>query len=161
MKVFKTLALALALTACGQPAASNDPVETFAPDDAAMNAAIAEARAGLPRFWELYQTNDGTDFMLKVAFPTPDGGNEHIWVGDIQRTDAGVTAVVQNEPANVPSLQFGARTPIDEALISDWALTRNGQMYGHYTTRVVVGSLPAAEQAQYGDFLAGIASGMP
>ena len=165
MRVFiGVVALALGLLACGQPQAqsvSDDPVERFAPDDATMNAAIADARSGLPRFWELYQNNDGSDFMLKVGFPTPDGNTEHIWVGGIQRSATGITAIVQNEPVNVPSLRFGARTSIDEALISDWALTRNGRMYGHYTTRVVVASLPPSEQVQYADFIAGIEQGVP
>ncbi|MEQ1490252.1 MAG: DUF2314 domain-containing protein [Terricaulis sp.] len=162
--VLKTLIFALALVACGQPqsvAVGEDRVEQFGPDDATMNAAIAEARTGLPRFWELFDAHDGSDFMLKVAFPTPDGGNEHIWVGDIERTPEGLTAVIQNEPENVPTLRLGARAPIDETLISDWALTRNGHMYGHYTTRVVVGSLSPEEQAQYAGFLANITQGVP
>jgi uncharacterized protein YegJ (DUF2314 family) len=164
--LFAAFALTIGLLACGQAqqqsqAAEDDPVEMFAPDDATMNAAIAEARAGLPRFWELFQNNDGADFMLKVGFPTPGGGNEHIWVSDIQRSDAGITAVVQNDPVNVPSLQHGARAPIDDALISDWSLTRNGKTYGHYTTRVVVASLPLEEQAQYAEFLASVEQGVP
>lgn len=163
------IALAFSTVACGQPLADDrsqqraeDPVEMFGPDDATMNAAIAEARAGLPRFWELFQAGDGSDFMVKVGFPTPDGGNEHIWVGDLQRAaDGSLSAVVQNEPHNVPSIRFGERANFDEAWISDWALTRNRRMYGHYTTRVVVGSLPPEEQAQYAGFLAGIAQGVP
>ncbi len=164
MKFVQALALAFGLFACGQPQTQDnaqDRVERFAPDDAAMNAAIAEARAGLPRFWELLAANDGSDFILKVGFPTPDGGQEHIWVGQIERSDSGVTAIVQNEPANVPSLRFGARTAIDEALISDWALIRGERTYGHYTTRLVVAALPPQEQAQYESFLASLADGVP
>ena len=94
------IVLAVGLAACGQPLADDrsqqraeDPIEMFGPDDATMNAAIEQARAGLPRFWELFTAGDGSDFMLKVGFPTPDGGNEHIWVGDVQRAaDGGLSA---------------------------------------------------------------------
>lgn len=168
--VIVAIALAFSTVACGQPLPAGDraaeraadPIENFGPDDATMNAAIAEARASLPRFWEMFDARDGSDFMLKVGFPTPDGGNEHIWVGDIQRAPNGaLSAVIANEPHDVPSIRFGERANFEQAWISDWALTRNGQMYGHYTTRVVVGSLPPEEQAQYAGFLAGIAQGVP
>ena len=51
--------------------------------------------------------------------------------------------------------------PRQPALISDWALTRGGRTYGHYTTRVVIASLPAEEQAQYAGLLATFAEGLP
>ena len=164
MRMILALALAIGLAACGQPlteAQQADPVHQFSAEDATMNAAIEEARRGLPRFWELHAANDGSDFMVKVGFPTTSGGHEHIWVGDIQRSAAGVTAVVQNEPHDVPSIRYGERTTVDEALISDWALTRGGRTYGHYTTRVVIASLPAEEQAQYAGLLATFAEGLP
>ena len=43
----------------------------------------------------------------------------------------------------------------------DWALTREGRTYGHYTTRVVIASLPQEEQAQYAVMLATFAQGVP
>lgn len=162
MRKLFVLAVAVLLLGCGQPSARmQDQVERFGPDDATMNTAIEEARAGLPRFWELYDANQGENFMLKVGFPTPDGGQEHIWVDEIRREAGGLSARIQNEPENVPSVQYGQRAPFDEALVSDWAVTRDGRTYGHYTTRVVIASLPTEEQAQYASYLATFADDLP
>lgn len=164
MRTLILLALAGLVLVCGQPqteAQAQDRVEYFESDDATMNAAIANARAGLPRFWELYGNREGSDFMLKVGFPASSGGNEHIWVSDVQRGANGLSAVIANEPADVPTLRYGQRASFEEAWISDWALTHRGVTYGHYTTRVVVASMPVSERAPYAAFIASLGNGVP
>jgi uncharacterized protein YegJ (DUF2314 family) len=156
-----------ALAACGQPAQQDEAgdtqsVDTVAAEDPAVSAAIAEARASLPRFWELYTAQDAEAFWLKAGFPTANGGTEHIWLDQIASTPEGViSGRVQNEPQNVPSLQMGARTTITEDMISDWSLQRGGRTYGHFTTRALVAGMPPEQQAEYADFVSGLAPGAP
>ena len=86
-----------------QPAPGSDPIINYEAGDAAMNAAIAEARAHLGFFWQHQQAKarNESDFALKVGIPTTIPGGptrEHIWVDRVTRSGSGLTAYLANEP---------------------------------------------------------------
>lgn len=145
--------------ALAMPAFAGDPVVDFAPDDPEMGEAIGEARATLDQF--LANGFDGAGRGLesasfKVAFPVDGGGvtREHIWVGDLALDGDGFTGRLANEPNFMPGLSLGSPVSFDRTMISDWGIFGGGKLHGHYTTRIVVTRMSAAQAAQYKALLA-------
>lgn len=117
-------------------------------DNAPLLLARNAARESLGHFWSAQRKGGrASDFSLKVTFDTPQGQQEHIWTNAIQRDGDTITGVIANTPLNVPSLRPGQRVIIDPARIYDWAYTRDGKLYGHFTSRVLLDGMPAAEAA--------------
>ncbi len=146
---------ALSLAACGQSesaapadtAVKGDEIVEFRAEDAAMNAAIAEAKASLPVF--LARLDSGalqSGDSLKVGFHT-DQGREHIWVDHIARKGDELTGTLANEPNWMPGLHQGSPVTFDPALVTDWSYEKDGKLWGNYTTRVMLPSL-APEEAE-------------
>lgn len=59
--------------------------------------------------------------LVKLGYPTRDGGQEHLWFEAHGFTDAGVIATLQNEPLGV-DLRPGTRAERPLDLLTDWAL---------------------------------------
>jgi hypothetical protein len=110
----KATALA-AFAAVVGPAASavaqdRSPIVDLSPADAEMNAAIAKARATLPAFWASYEapkpSEDG--HSLKVSFPKPRSGNEHIWMAEVKKLpDGRYSGRFANQPRDLPGKRIG------------------------------------------------------
>ena len=153
LTVFCLMALALLVA----PAESADETIQFADDDAAMNAAIAEARATLDGFLALYESGqiDREGAALKVAVPTTEGlCCEHLWMASFSREGDVFRAVVANEPADVNYLQLGQPYQFTRENISDWNYNADGKIHGAYTLRVM---LPRMDPRQAAEFRAVLA----
>jgi uncharacterized protein YegJ (DUF2314 family) len=144
----------LALTLCAA-CSKRDKVINVAGDDPEMKAAIAKARDTLPQFWQAFnnRTRGETDFSLKVRI-TDNGGVEHFWLSHLEKRDAQLYGVINNDAEIVRNVKLGERLPIPEADISDWLYMREGKMVGNYTLRVLFKSMPAAEVRRYKEMLA-------
>lgn len=131
-----------------------DEIVGFRESDAAMNAAIAEARRSLPIFWTLLETDPvvAASGKIKVSFDTP-GGPEHMWVREIRREGAVVKGLLDNRPVWLKGFAKGDAVTVDPADISDWSYIRHDRMYGSYTTRVMLPHLPAEQRETYRKFL--------
>jgi uncharacterized protein YegJ (DUF2314 family) len=154
--ILATALAVLSLSACGEgdtgaPTVDNsgpgDEMVKYAAEDAAMNAAVAEAKTSLPLFLARLdagqiQATDG----LKVGFPV-DNGHEHIWVNQIARKGDQLTGTLANEPNWMPGLHQGSPVTFAPELVSDWSYEKGGKLWGNYTTRVMVPSL-APEEAE-------------
>jgi uncharacterized protein YegJ (DUF2314 family) len=141
-------AAALSLTAAAAaPAVAQDPDREgfvdYSADNAAMNAAIAEARRTLPAFWTRLSANepDGGE-MLKVALPASNGGREHIWVEAVSVRADGYTGRLYNHPRRLPGMVRGSPVRFQYDQISDWTYVRHDRMWGNYTLRVMLDDLP-------------------
>lgn len=150
----KRLLVALAsLALLTQPALAQDgdKIVQFSAEDAAMNAAIEEARATLPQFFAEFATAPAQQrdaFLVKVGMPAEGGGHEHIWVSNLRREDGQLVGALANEPNWLPGMHRGSRVVVDEALISDWSIHSPEGIYGSYTTRVMLPHLAPEEAAQ-------------
>ena len=116
--------------------------------NAEMNAAISKARASLPTFWSSYDapTASETDYSLKVRFPTPRSGEEHIWMAYVKRTaDNRYSGRFDNVPRDLPGKQEGDVVTFDDADISDWMFLRNGKIVGGETIRPLLKMMPKAD----------------
>jgi uncharacterized protein YegJ (DUF2314 family) len=135
-------ALLTSLPACSQ----RDKVVGVAEDDPEMTAAISEARATLPKFWQIFEKRERgeTDFALKVRI-TDKKGVEHFWVIDIERRDGKTMGTINNDPDTVASVKLGDRLEIPEGDISDWLYRRDGKMVGNRTLKALFKQMPPAE----------------
>ncbi len=147
-----SLAFALPGLAQDQAAeAPSDQVVQVDTSDAAMSAAIAEAKSWLPNVFAIAIGPDGTGhpaLSLKVAFPvaTDKADTEVIWVGEIKRTSDGFQGSLQNQPAYVPELNAGDVVSFSEDMIADWGIvSTDARLFGHFTTRLLIGGLPEDE----------------
>ncbi|MBX9746470.1 MAG: DUF2314 domain-containing protein [Hyphomonadaceae bacterium] len=135
-------------TVVAPPTPGGNGIVFFDENDAAMAAAIEEARRTYPQFLADFGRappfRQG-DYMVKVAMPTPDGGEEHIWVDNLRRDGERLFGMLANEPGNLPGMHLGSPVEIDHARISDWSISGSEGMYGNYTTRVM---LPHMNQAE-------------
>ena len=141
------LALALALTA---PPAPADSVAIVA-DDPSMAAAIESAQSHLPRVFGAVMDADGKAhpaLTLRVAFPVEDGA-EIIWVANVARAGTRFTAIFANQPLHLAGLAAGDAMTFDEDMIADWGLAGDaGRLLGHYTTGVLLETMPQDQAAQ-------------
>jgi uncharacterized protein YegJ (DUF2314 family) len=143
--------LAAALAGCSK----EDKVINVAEDDPEMEAAIAGARAALPRFWQVFDMREHgeNDFALKVKI-TDRKGTEYFWLTELERKDGKLLGTINNDPNIVGSVKLGDRITIPEADISDWLYLRDGKMVGNYTLRVLFKQMPAKEVEKYKQILA-------
>ena len=129
--------------------ASEDKVIPVHESDAAMNAAIADARTKLPLFWTKLEKPDAgeRDFNLKVRIEDKHGV-EHFWCSEIQRKDGHFSGIVNNDPRTVKSVALGERVDFTEEQISDWLFMRGGKMIGNYTLRPLMRDMSKDERSK-------------
>jgi uncharacterized protein YegJ (DUF2314 family) len=120
-----------------------------AEDRAALNKdfgdAVQAARTSLPVFWGRLAENPNAgpgDFQLKVAFRSPQGGVEDIWLSDIKHEGARISGRLTYEPESLPSMHRSQIVPIAEGDIIDWTFKEGRKRYGHFTTRVLAKANP-------------------
>jgi len=148
------LSLALVLGLAGSlPAVGQDEVVSTNADDPAMSAAIETAQSHLAKVLTAAINEVGVGhpaLSLKVAFPvdTDDMDTEVIWLSDISLAQEGMAGKLANEPVNMPDLHLGDEVRFSQEMIFDWGLAGpEGKVFGHYTTRVLLGSLPEDQAA--------------
>jgi uncharacterized protein YegJ (DUF2314 family) len=154
----------LATTAClAEPPASSkgDRTVTYETGDAKMDAAVADARRHLPRFWAAHASVPNPPepmFAVKAALQMQgydEGSNEHIWVGSLRRADGKVTGTLLNEPNDLgPELKKGSSVSFEESRISDWWILTPQGMLGAYTIRAMLDDLTPEEAAHEKSMLA-------
>ena len=124
----RLLAALLVLLALAAPARAQDPVVDYAPDDAGMEAAIADAR----------ETLDGFSPLAEVAFPVPPpDGRKRIGAEVSGRDGDAARGVLTNEPARIDA-RAGDSVSFDRARISDWMFVEDDLIHGAYTLRVML-----------------------
>lgn len=146
------LALALAAGLALAPRAlADDPIINVADSDPEMNAAIAKAQAGIAGFLAVLDAPPAG--FSDVSFKYPLAGWEHIWVNDVARKGNTLTGMLANDP-HEKGYELGERVEVPLAAVSDWGWRDGaGLMHGHFTTRVLLGRMPADQAAGVREFL--------
>ena len=135
------------LIACGPNSETLRMVDVTDPE---MIEATTQARNTLPKFWSLKDSDNSelSAFSLKVGLPTHDNSLEHIWVDSLEKNGNQITGILINDPVDIPNLNFGDKVTFTSEDITDWQYMKAGKMYGHYTTRVMMKTLPASDVRQ-------------
>jgi uncharacterized protein YegJ (DUF2314 family) len=143
VKALATL-IAFAIAACSVQV--DDPEAAYQRE---LSAAKDAARANLPVFWERFAQPDAGDFdfSLKAAFPRRDGqpGVEEAWVENVARAPDRIVGELSVQPRFLGDLKEQAIVDFQEGQIVDWAFMGGDQLFGHYTTRVM---LPQMDSVQ-------------
>lgn len=151
------LCLFFLLTACGPGTSSiatgkiDSNFFRVKADDAEMNTAITRARFNLPRFDSALASGnyDPGWYMLKVRFPTPRGGYEHIWLAGITSVNGHYKGIVTDTVYETTKIKKGDTVTISSEDITDWMFGTDSLIHGAYTTRVILNRMTPRERAEY------------
>ncbi len=119
-------------------------------DDAAMDAAVQQARATVERFIAALESPAAGqgDFSVKAAFPVAEGESEHMWLMNVSYRDGLLHGEVNNDPVSTKAVRLGDQASVAPAEISDWMYVENGRAIGAYTTRVLLSRMSEKERRQ-------------
>lgn len=149
----RRLFLLLALLVCCGCGSKPDTLVDGEYDQREMDWAIARARHETGWFLSQMQAGQGSDWSVKA--PIEDGGRvEHFWLTNIAYRDGRFTGLIGNDPGVVSNVSFGDEWSIGAAQISDWMFLRDGRMYGNYTIRPLLKTLPPEKAQQLHAMLA-------
>ncbi len=127
----------------------HDPIINVSATDPAMEAAKRAGRSSLPEFYRHYVSPAADESMFAVKFDLiPGPETEFIWAS-VKSYD-GKTII--GELANAPVAEgftLGQRVTIAAADVIDWQYQKGQRMMGHYTTRVLMDKMTAAEAEEY------------
>jgi len=149
MKLFAAGSLMLACCfACNQ----KDPAkpETLVKEgysEAEMETAIKRARSETDKFLKELEKPTGTLHAVKAPI-TDANGTEHFWINELKYKDGEFEGVINNDPGIVKNVKLGQKWKIKKEEISDWMYLKNGKLYGNYTMRPLLVTLPPEEAAK-------------
>lgn len=80
------------------------------------------AKAKLPALREAFRRGlqPGEYILVKAPFATPDGGDEWMWVEVTSWDGDGISGLLKNEPANIPSLHGGQKVKVSQSQVFDY-----------------------------------------
>lgn len=118
---------------------SEDSV-AYVKHNAELLAASKAAQAKLPALQAAFNRGlqPGEYILLKLPFAIPSGGNEWMWVEVTQWKDDAITALLKNEPVNIPTLHGGQMVNVSQSKVFDY-IRRNaqGQEEGNETSKIL------------------------
>ena len=122
-------------------------------DQKAMDEAIARARQEVDYFIAALEKGEGTDFAVKAPIED-DGKVEHFWLTDVAYRDGVFEGTIGNDPGIVDNVEFGQNWTINRSEISDWMFLRDEKIYGNYTMRPLLETMPEEEAEMWRSQLA-------
>jgi uncharacterized protein YegJ (DUF2314 family) len=112
--------------------------------DPEMAAAIAQAQATLPQFWQTYEQRPRgeSNFVLVVRI-TDHGRIEHFYTPDFQQEDERTFVAISHVPKIVTNVKSGDWVWIPANDITDWFYVRDGKYFGLRTMKPRFKYMPA------------------
>ena len=153
MRLLSTILAALllvSLTSCSRNK-EGDNYQDVSADDAAMNAAIAKAKATTDDFVKAFHAQKpGTkEFLVKKPFPTPAGEQEHMWIEVTDEKDGVLHGIVANEAEATRAVTNGQAIMLNLSEISDWKYTDGKKLVGGYTIRYFYDRMTPEEKQEF------------
>lgn len=153
MRTFSIILLALGLIGLAGCSRSDEGGNyTHVEDnDAAMNAAIAKAKATSAEFIAAFHAQKpGTkDFFVKKPYPTPKGSQEHMWIEVHEEHDGVLKGVVANEAEDTRAVKMGDEVTVNISEISDWKYQDGKKLIGGYTIRYFIDRMSPKEREEF------------
>ena len=143
----KIVGAALLCLAAPLAAQAQDATIAVAADDPEMRAAIADAKRGLPVFFD-HATAPGpgeSRFLVKYDI-IPEDKTEFVWAEVISHRGEITLARLLNAPAD-RRFQRGDQISVRDGQVVDWAYFQDGTMRGGATMRVLIGRMEPGEAA--------------
>ena len=130
--------------------AERDELKLVADNDPTMAAAMAKARATLPKFLELAQSpRPGMEgFAVKVAIQG-DCGAEYFWIYPFTYVQGAFSGRLNNTPRSITHVKMGDQFTFSEGEIVDWMYMDRERMHGNYTARAMLKNASPEERAAF------------
>lgn len=141
MKTITTFFVVFMILMCCSCSKKPDTLIEGGYDEQEMDAAIARARKEVDSFIAELSKGNGTEFAVKVPIEDKEEV-EHFWLTDIVYRDQKFHGVIGNEPGIVSNVKLGQKWSVKKLEISDWMFMREGKMYGNYTVRPLLKTMP-------------------
>ena len=149
-----SLLLVCLFVACSPGEIAEDEVIAVEAEDAAMNAAIDEARATVGEFIAALEAQAPEDMHCAVKAPIEDGEHvEHFWLTGVSYADGVFTGRIDNTPRWVSNVAEGDLYIIAQTDISDWMYFHDGVAIGNRTLVVLFPPMPDEEVAAVPEML--------
>ena len=117
-------------------------------DEAEMASATERAISEVDSFIADLKSGQSENYAVKA--PIEDGGEtEHFWLTGVTFANGKFTGTINNEPGMVSNVTMGQQYSLGRTEISDWMFMRDGKMYGNYTMRPLLATMPEAEADMY------------
>ena len=119
--------------------------------DNEMNSAIENAQKTFKTDFHqalLSENPNFSNFVIKQRFDTPDGGGEHMWIGDIVFDNGKYHGIVQNEPMQPLDVKLGDKVVVNVDNLSDWMYYDKNIVKGAYTVKVLRKTMTAEEKKE-------------
>lgn len=142
--------LALSLVGCSRSKEGDNYVHVE-DDDAAMNAAIAKAKASVADFVVAFHARKtgAKDFFVKKPYATPSGQMEHMWIEVVEERDGVLRGTVANEAEETREVKMGQAVSLKTAEISDWKYQDGKKLMGGFTIRYFIERMSAKEREAF------------
>jgi uncharacterized protein YegJ (DUF2314 family) len=140
--------LCLCCGACGKGEDKPNTLIESGYDEREMEIAIARSRKEVDRFIAEVSKPTGESHAVKVAI-TDNGNTEHFWLINVSYRNGQFEGVINNEPGIVKNVQMGEKRKVNKTQISDWMFMRGGKLYGNYTMRPLLKTMPKEEAEKY------------
>lgn len=120
-------------------------------DDAAMNAAIDEAKSIVSDFIQVFhaQKSGAKDFYVKKPYKTPSGQMEHMWIEVQEEQDGVLKGHIANEAEETREVKIGQAVSLKSAEISDWKYQDGEKLVGGFTIRYFVKKMSPKEREAF------------
>ena len=121
------------------------------PDDAAMNAAITQAKGSVGEFLSAFHAQKvGTkDYFVKKPYTTPSGESEHMWIAVLSEENGLIKGRVANEAEETHEVKMGQVVSLRVSEISDWKYQDGKKLIGGYTIRYFVDRMSPKEREAF------------
>jgi len=152
MKTLMTvLTVAVFVVAGCSRSKEGDNYAPVAAEDAAMNTAIEKAKATAGDFVRAFHARQpGTaDFFVKKPYPTPAGGQEHMWIEVTDEQSGVLQGTVANEAEDTREVKIGQKVSVKLTEISDWKYQEGKKLVGGYTIRYFIEKMSSKERAAF------------
>ena len=134
---------------CGRKVPGTDrAIVSVTAEDAAMNRAIAEARASVGEFIRKFQnpSPDETDFAVKMPI-SDEKQTEHFWLGNLTYSNGVFFGTINNDAETVKTVTLGQKCSVKEGDISDWLYMKGRKMIGNRTLTALFPHMPPEDVA--------------
>jgi uncharacterized protein YegJ (DUF2314 family) len=120
-------------------------------DDAAMNAAIAKAKATADDFIRAFhaQKPGAKDYFVKKPYRTPADGTEHMWIEVLEEENGVLKGRVANEAEETREVKMGQSVSLKKSEISDWKYQDGNKLIGGFTIRYFVEKMSPKEREAF------------
>ncbi|MHB8902431.1 MAG: YegJ family protein [Thermoguttaceae bacterium] len=122
-------------------------------DEAEMAAATQRAIGEVDSFISDLNAGRSENYAVKAPI-TENGETEHFWLTDVTFDGTKFTGTINNEPGMVTNVKMGQKWTLGKTEISDWMYMRDGKMYGNYTLRPLLPTMPPKVADQFRAILA-------